>query len=102
MRVNYVSENGLPQIREVPDGADPKTYKYGILIGPPDLSDLSLSNKQIRELTKELVKLDIGDYNDTRGRRNEILDALKRVVGRKDKELLRQVLTIYQRSIFEE
>jgi hypothetical protein len=100
MRVNYVSEGGSTQIREVPVGATPQTYKYGVLVGPPDLSELPLTKMKIKELTEALAKAGIGDYNDTRSRRGEILDILNRITKKKDKELLRLVLGIYQKGLF--
>jgi len=102
MRVQFSTDGGVMQIREVPEGADPKTYKYGVLIGPPDLSDLALPTKQIKELNKQLVAAGLGDYSDTRSRRHEMMEIISKVVGRRDKELLRQILYIYQSSYFED
>ena len=101
MRVNYTNEGGSVQIREVPDDADPKTYKWGILIGPPDLSDLPLSVKKIKELVVFLVLADFGNYQDTQGRRDEILEIILKVTGKKDKTLLKQILYIYQKEYLE-
>ncbi len=102
MRVNYVSEGGFIQIREVPDKADPKTYKYGILVGPPDLADLPLAKTKIKELSNALAQAGMGNYDDTRGRRDEIMEMVKRITGSKNKELLRSILYIYQKSFLEE
>jgi hypothetical protein len=102
MRVNYSEENGDIQIREVPDKADPKSYKYGVVIGPPDLSDLSLSSKLIKQLSRELALAGFGNYKDTMSRRGELLDVVRKVTGNKDKTLLKQILYIYQKNYFED
>ncbi len=100
MRVNYKLDNGSIQIREVPDEASPEQYKYGIVIGPPDLSGLSLTNKQIKQLSSELALRGFGDYSDTQGRRSELLDVIRTVVGRRDKIVLKHILEIYQAEYF--
>jgi len=100
MRVNYKLENGSIQIKEVPDEASPEQYKYGILIGPPDLSGLSLTNRQIKQLSSELALKGFGDYSDTQGRRSELLDIIRTVLNKRDKNLLKQILEIYQAEYF--
>ena len=102
MRVNYNQEDGTLQIREVPDKANPDSYKYGIEIGPPDLSDLNLSARLIKQLSKELALAGFGNYKDTTGRRDEVMSIILKVVGKRDKDLLKQILYIYQQSYFEE
>lgn len=101
MRVHY-KENGKTQIREVPVGANPDTYKWGILVGPPDLSELSLSTKKIKDLTEALALAWMGDYRDTQGRRHEMMEIIMRTTGKRDKEVLRHILYIYQKNYFED
>lgn|SRR5512139_527125 len=97
MRVHY-KESGMTQIREVPQNTSPEAYKWGILVGPPDLSNLSLSVKKVKELTEALAQAFIGDYADTQSRRGEILDIVAKVTGRRDKALLKEILYIYQEN----
>lgn len=96
MRVEFEKKDGLLGIREVPADASPEFYRYGIEIGPPDLSSLELSKDLIKELNNRLVKARIVCYEDTQGQRGAILDIVKRVTGKKNKTLVKQVLALYQ------
>lgn len=101
MRVQY-KQDGKTQIREVPEGADESTYKWGIVVGPPDMSDLAAPVRKIKELNEALAQAQMGDYRDTQGRRNEMMEIIQRVFGKRDKELLRQILYIYQKNYLED
>src|SRR4030042_291373 len=101
MRV-YYEDNGVAQIREVPEDADPKTYKWGILVGPPDMSELALPVRKIKELVKALAQAGFGNYKDTQGRRNEMFGIVSIVTGKRDKTLLKHILYIYQKEYLEE
>lgn len=100
MRV-YFEDNGVGQIREVPEDADPKTYKWGILVGPPDMSELALPARKIKELVKALALAGFGNYRDTQGRRSEMFGIISKVTEKRDKTILRHILHIYQREYLE-
>ena len=86
------------QIREVPKGTDQEQYKYGIVIGPPDLSSLGHSPEITKKLNNGLVKSGIVCYEDTKGRRGTILDLIAKTTGKKDKEALKQLLILFQEA----
>lgn len=41
-RVEYKDKNGYKFLVEIPAGAAPEMAKHGVVIGPPDLSELGL------------------------------------------------------------
>lgn len=96
MRVHYTKDKGLIQIREVPDNAGESQYKWGVVVGPPDISELNLTKNKIKKLNNELALGWFGDYEDTKGRRSELMSIIQKVTGNRNKYLLKQILVIYQ------
>lgn len=102
MRVQFVTKQGVRQIREVPEGTEPERYQFGIVVGPPDLSELDLPKGKLEQLTELLVEQGFGDYQDTKGRRSELLTIIAKIYGTRDKNMLRYILYLYQKDFFEE
>lgn len=62
---------------KVPEGQDPA---LGIVIGPPDLTSLGLSEDQTRSLHQELFRRNLITLEDVRKRPHEIQGALQAVL----------------------
>lgn len=102
MFVDYTDKRGWKQLREVPDGLlTTDDYGKGILIGPPDISSLPLSDERQRLLNNLLCEAGMYDYTGIKGRRRELLDIIQRVNGSRDMELLKQILAIYQHQFYD-
>ena len=99
MRVNYTQKNGFKQVREVPANlTNEEEYKRGILVGPPDLSGLGLPVDQTKQLNNWLVDQGLTEFQilGRPGNYDKLLTGIQDVIGKKDKELMVRVLTIFQ------
>lgn len=70
-------KEGRITIVEVPDDAPSSHDRYGIEIGPPDLSELGLPPEIEVRLNNELYHRGIITRNDAIKRRNDVLGALQ-------------------------
>lgn len=59
--VKYTDTKGYKWATDVPEGTPYKEHKFGIRLGPPDLSRLGLEDEQHRALHNALVDSDL--YN---------------------------------------
>lgn len=102
MFVDYTDKRGWKQLREVPNGLlTTDDYSKGILIGPPDLSSLPLSDKQQRLLNNLLFGAGMYEYPNIKSRRRELLDMIYHISGGRDTELLKQIIALYQHQFYE-
>jgi hypothetical protein len=98
------AKNGWLEIREVPNGTLPKDYSKGVLIGPPDLSEMELEDKQAKELNNSLVNAGLVEYQDLRGNRIKLIEIIRQVFGNVDniKQIRNTILGIYQKAYYPE
>jgi hypothetical protein len=90
--VNVVFEDvaGRKTARQVPDGAPHETWRFGNIIGPPDLTPLGLPEEVLTRLNNELFARGIIRAGDARRNRAEIHAALQAAL-RVDAERIVQV-----------
>lgn len=77
---------------QVPENATPETWKYGITIGPPDLSGLGLPPAVTTRLHNELFNRGLITKNDVRKKANEVQGALQAALN-VDVSLITQLYT---------
>ena len=83
---------GRHTARVVPDDSNEKTWNAGIVVGPPDLSDLGLPEEVTIRLHNELFNRGIIRRSDARPKRAEIHAALMAAL-RVDAE---RIITLYE------
>lgn len=76
MNVAFIDRQGRKTVRTVPDAAPEATWAGGVIIGPPDLSELELSQEVTTRLHNELYNRGIIRRGDARARRPEVHAAL--------------------------
>lgn len=76
-QTTYTDQDGLTYTVELPDGVEDSEAARGILIGPPDVRDLNLSDALAKRLHNQLVARGLFTYTDVlkRGGMNAILAA---------------------------
>jgi len=94
MTVTHVDGVGRKSLVHVPDGAPEKSWGQGILLGPPDISSLGLSEEVTTRLQNELFNRGIIRRGDARARRPEIHAALMAAL-RVDAET---IITLYEEN----
>lgn len=72
--VVYTSREGLKEFRKVPKTLHPTEYFKGVLVGPPDMSDLELSSKDTLTINNALVDAGYVNYTSLAGRRRSLLE----------------------------
>lgn len=75
--VNYEDTKGRLSIREIPDDKPLAHARYGVLVGPPDLSSLNLPEEVEVRLNNELFNRGLLTLSDARRRPAELEAALK-------------------------
>lgn len=75
--VDYEDSKGRWSVRQMPDDAPPENARYGIVVGPPDLSGLQLPEEVETRLNNELYHRGLITSADLRGRNNELQAALQ-------------------------
>lgn len=75
MQVVYVDSLGRKSLVAVPQGGESHPER-GIVLGPPDLSELGMTEEQTTALHNELFSRGILTYRDARRRRDEIMSSL--------------------------
>lgn len=73
----------------VPDGAEPSTWPYGVIVGPPDLSSLGLPEEQERRLHNELHARGLITLRDVRRSMQSVQGAIQAAL-RVDAQLIVQ------------
>lgn len=79
--VKYETQDGFIFDVIIPEGAPVKHAKYGIKIGPPDLSGLKLSKEVERRLNNALYHRGLLTGIDVRRRRQDVIAAWQSVLG---------------------
>lgn len=74
--VTYVDGFDRKTVAEVPDGSPESQWKWGITVGPPDLSPLGLPEEVQTRLHNELYHRGIIRRGDARARRADVHAAL--------------------------
>lgn len=72
----YQDVDGRKYWIRLPDGATPDEYKYGLRIGPPDISDLHLPHHIEVRLHNELYARRLFHFSDVRHKRQDLMGAL--------------------------
>lgn len=97
--VKYTNTKGYKQYREVPDNTDESDFGKGILIGPPDLSSVPLSEFKRRQLNNILFSMGLLTYKQLSGNRGRLVTELVKdfKMSKKDAALIRNwIVSIYQ------
>lgn len=76
MNVVVDDPSGRKTVHVVPDGAPSTTWTAGVVLGPPDLTTLGLSEEVTTKLHNELFNRGIIRRNDARMARPEVHAAL--------------------------
>lgn len=105
-QIVYTTDEGFKYLIEVPDGLkNPKMYRHGVRIGPPELTDLGLDEDTERILSNTLCDRQLYDYQSLNGRRGEVQTILQDVLKLGDRaqarDMLRSLIGIYQRAAFD-
>src|SRR3990167_6266014 len=98
----YISDEGIKEIRRVPDGSPTLSYE-GVFVGPPDLFELPLEKKTIIALNNKLVEAGFITYEDLNGKRKAVLDLVQSLPDIKDPGFIRrELIRLYQRDYYPE
>jgi hypothetical protein len=98
--VSYTDGDGYSWLVLVPDDATREDYDRGIVVGPPDLSELGLEEELLKKLYKRLVDALIIDAPTLLPKRPELIDILNGLgIG---KTRMREIVSIYQRDFYKE
>lgn len=92
-RVVYTDSDGLKWIVDVPDHYSEEEYEKGLVVGPPDLSDLNIHRYKLKKLNHALVDAGLIEPGDLLGRRIELRKILKAL---QIEEQERPIVSIYQ------
>ena len=103
--VTYTNQEGMKEIRRVPQDSSPLDYHTGILVGPPDFSGLQLEQKIILILNNALVDAGLVSYPDLNGKRAQLLRIVQELPGvdaAQATSLRFELLGLYQRDWYPE
>lgn len=92
--VKYTDAKGNAKVVEVPNDATPDMYKWGVVLGPPDLTPLGLPKEQLQQLYKLLVDNNLYNAPKLIGKRLLIRQILQQVGIPVEK--LNTIIGIYQ------
>lgn len=104
-RVVYTNKQDWKEIRLVDQDSNPSEYGQGILVGPPDLTDLKIKAAKKRLLNNRLVSANMITFPDLNARRRELLILIRETLGLDDQEaskIRRELIGIYQRDFYPE
>jgi hypothetical protein len=101
--VVYTDTKGFSWLVRVNDSTQPKDYRSGIRVGPPDLSGLHLPEEQIKVLQNRLVEASLVNAELIRGSVSKLHNLVKNTLPTAPtKEVVRAIKAIYQKEFFEE
>lgn len=100
--VEYTTDEGLVQYRVVPKDTNSEDYAMGILLGPPDLSDLPLKPRDIIRLSNALAQEKILTWRELKGKMPALVSIVKRISPANMRELRDQIVQIYQIEYYPE
>lgn len=72
-----IEVNGYKYKVTVPNDSEPSTWQYGVIVGPPDLSDLNLPSNVKSKLHAELYNRGLITRQDIDKRGSEVFAALQ-------------------------
>ena len=76
-KIEYINKDSMSHYVGIPDEAPDSHAMYGIVIGPPDLSNLELPKQVEVRLNNELFVRGLITIADVRKRRIDVLGALQ-------------------------
>ncbi len=98
--VKYVDEDGYTWLKRVTERAKPEHYNRGITIGPPDLSELDLTQDERKVLQEGLVNSRLVNAELVHGSRNHLFNVVKAALPKRNtKAVIRHILSIMKRDI---
>lgn len=103
LTVIYTDSQGWREFRKVPSDLHPSEYNRGILLGPPDLSELNLSEEDTLALSNALVDAGYMNYKSLAGKRRDLLRIAQSILGISEKEaavLRLKLIALYQRDYY--
>lgn len=101
--VVYTTSSGWLEFRKVPHDLHPADYCKGLLVGPPDLTELGLSEEDTLTLNNALVSAGYADYKSLAGRRLDLLRTVKSVLGISDEDASKirlKIIGLYQKDYY--
>ena len=95
--VKYTDDDGYAYLVRVPDGAKPYQYSKGIVLGPPDISQIGLPEEDEKRLRSELVEAQLVSAQTIRGSNQTLHKLVRRVLPKQNThEIVRWIKHIYQ------
>lgn len=101
--VVYTTNQGWLEFRKVPHNLHPADYYKGLLVGPPDLTSLGLSEEDTLALNNALVGAGYADYKSLAGRRLNLLRLVESTLGISEEEAVKirlQIIGLYQKDYY--
>lgn len=103
-RVVYTDSEGFKRVVEVPNETwDESQFRYGLRVGPPDLTPLGLNKDVTRLLSNALCDATLVDLSTLNGRRNILYDVVKQVLQIPELEIrgvMQSIVGLYQRDAY--
>jgi hypothetical protein len=104
--VKYRDENGYAWIVRVSDDTQPKDYKSGIRVGPPDLESLDLPETKRKLLQQRLVDAGLVNAELIKGSAGKLYAIVKNTLPTANasevKNVVRAVKSVYQKEFYED
>lgn len=97
-KVKYTDDDGLAHVTLVPTGTHPEHFKWGVPVGPPDLSALGLEREKMIALQAALVDLDLLVAPQLMGQRPVLLDILNKLGL--PREMVKDLIGLYQQAYY--
>lgn len=102
--VIYTNSDGWKEFRKIPQNLHPADYHKGLLVGPPDINELKLSDKDALALNNALVDAGYVNYKSLVGRRLNLLRLVKSTLGISDEKkalkLRLKLIGLYQKDYY--
>lgn len=93
------------EFRKVPHSLQPSDYDRGVLVGPPDLTTLSLEEDKALALNNALVDAGFSDFESLSGRRADLLRLVQIVLDLsldEARQMKHDLLVLYTRDFYPE
>lgn len=78
--IEYTNSEGYLTIRLVPDDAEEENYHQGLVLGPPDLSEIPIKEDERKLLSNALARERLLRYPHLSGNRGRLLELAQRAV----------------------
>lgn len=102
LQVVYTNNQGWREVRKVPSGTPEREYGTGILVGPPDLSDIGEDAKDINNLLVDHGMITFKDFDVKRAYLLRLLQERLGMNEQKAREMRNSILSIYQQDYYRE